>query len=479
VTSPAPLNPQLSRAAKSIEDITVAWQRPERYVLSIVLLRYLSAWHEITLADYTRKYRGDQLRIDRAMSRERFVVPRQYGFANVRSRLGDTEAGETINSALAGLDLSNPNKLGGLFADVDFNSTELGMTAERNARIRDVFAAVDALGRDSKNGPVLFQIRTVAELLLDRFAQSTGHNHAYFSAPTELGALITRLVEPASGERIYDPACGTAGFLIQAAAAIRSEDFALYGHEPNRDAWALSTMNLILHDLDSAHITGRDPIEAPFATEDGEIRKFDVVLADLPFSRRLSHPNILRYDRHNRFKRGTPSAHSIEYVLISHIVESLHATTGRACVLAPLGTLFRGGSEGLIRKALIDEGRLECVVRLPPNLLVGTAISAALLLFRAKRPSRDIFLIDASRKFDAEDIFSSWKARKDIDHYARLVSHEEIAANDFNLNIPLYIKPPVEHGPDFTTLAANVLRLEKDLARAHIEMVTALSKLRK
>jgi type I restriction enzyme M protein len=246
----------------------------------------------------------------------------------------------------------------------------------------------------------------------------------------------------------------------------------------------------MLQGMDSARITKGSALHQPVLADDDTLQKFDVILTDPPFSLAEWDADGIRYDRFNRFRRGIPPKGASDYALITHVVETLDPANGRACIVAPLGALFRGGSEGLIRTRLIEEGLLEGVVRLPSNLFFGTAIPVALLLFRATRSDKAMFFIDASREFgseknrnilrakDIEKIVTTWQSRTEQAAYSRLVPYEEIEANEFNLNIPLYIKASAEGTMDLEAVATDIQRLEQQLTEARMNLSSALSKLR-
>jgi type I restriction enzyme M protein len=481
---------RLWRSASSIEEVVTGWPRPKDHVLPILFLRFLSDWREETLAGYRRKYKGDAVRVDRAMRRERFVIPDECTFDHLYARRTLEDLGERINTMLRTIEQANLSKLGGVFSNTDFNSLGLGDTSERNARLRNLLETFTELDIDTTRTPVTEWLKALADLLTSHFAEGAARRREPYYTPPEVSELMTRLVEPAPGDRIYDPSCGSGGLLVHAARAIENENFALFGHESEHSKWSLCRLNLMLHGMDSARITKGSPIRKPILTDDETLQKFDVILTDPPFSPAEWDADDIKYDRFNRFKRGVPPKGSGDYALIAHVIETLDPVHGRACIVAPLGTLFRGGSEGLIRTRLIEEGLLEGVVRLPANLFFGTSIPVALLLFRATRPDKSVFFIDASREFggeknrnrlredDIEKIVITWQSRAEQAEYSRLVPYEEIEANEFNLNVRLYVKAADEGTMDLEAVTAEVRRLEQQLAQARTNLTSALNKLR-
>ena len=179
---------------------------------------------------------------------------------------------------------------------------------------------------------------------------------------------------------------------------------------------------------------------------------FNVVVANPPFSLDKWGAEEAAKDRWKRFERGVPPKSKGDYAFISHMISTMDSVTGRMGVIVPHGVLFRGSSEGQIRKALIEQNLLDAVIGLPPNLFYGTGIPAAILLFRRQRPDSSVLFIDASREFqegtnqnrlrtaDIEKIVQTFRHRASIDKYAALATYEQIAANDYNLNIPRYVE---------------------------------------
>ena len=203
--------------------------------------------------------------------------------------------------------------------------------------------------------------------------------------------------------------------------------------------------------LDTARIERGDTISNPKLVEDDALMKFNVVVANPPFSLDKWGADIAEHDKYKRFWRGTPPKSRGDYAFITHMVETLNETDGRVGVVVPHGVLFRGGSEGTIRQRFIEENLLDGVIGLPANLFFGVGIPAALLFFRRNKKDKNVFFIDASREFaegknqnrlreeDLAKIVATWRARQDVPKYAHLATPEELKDNDYNLNIPLYV----------------------------------------
>lgn len=487
---PAQTIERLRDAVESIDAIASTWPLARQYALPLLFLRLMSEWCERAHAHYERKYKGDLIRIERAMERERFYVPDGCTLAQILSERSPRYLGEKLDDAFRSLERLNENKLLGVFTSITFTAPNAASTPEHNARLIHLLENIAAIEVGTNEVPTTQWISALSELLISHLAEDAARHGVAYYTPREIAELITQLVAPESHERIYDPVCGSGGLLIHVARAIADEDFALYGHEAHHATWALCRMNVMFQKLDSARIIHGDAIRSPFRAKDDTLQTFEVIVSDPPFSLEWDAESS-RYDPLNRFKRGIPSKSSGDYALISHVVEALHPAVGRACLVVPLGTLFRGGSERLIRARLVEEGLVEGVVRLPSNLFFGSSIAAALLLFRANRSEKSVFFIDASRGFrydrnrntlrdkDIENIASTWKNRSESQGYSRLVSQEEIKRNDFNLKVSLYIEAPDAGTIDPEEAASNIERLESVLVQTRTDLTAALRKLRK
>jgi len=218
--------------------------------------------------------------------------------------------------------------------------------------------------------------------------------------------------------------------------------------------------------------------------------KFNVVVANPPFSLDKWGADTAAHDIYNRFWRGIPPKGKGDFAFISHMVEVLQETDGRAGVVVPHGVLFRGGSEGLIRQRFIDENLLDGVVGLPANLFYGVGIPAALLFFRRNKSDDNVFFIDASHEFvaaknqnkldqsDVDKIVGTWRARKNVAKYAHLVKRETIRENEYNLNIPLYVDTFEEEVTiDLGSIKEEIKRIEVALGKTRTELASALEAL--
>lgn len=463
------------------------------YILVMLFVKYLSDMRKDKLEEYRQRYEGDEARVERAMARERFVLPEECDFDHLHAMRAESDIGQRINIALQKIEDANKSKLEGVFRNIDFNSeASLGETKERNARLKHLLEdfADDRLDlRPSKVGH-RDVIGDVYEYLIGNFASDSGKKGGEFYTPAEVSRLLGRIVAPKAGDRICDPCCGSGSLLIRAAREVGSDNFSVYGQEPNGTTWALCRMNMFLHGLDTARIERGDTIRNPKLVEGDSLMKFNVVVANPPFSLDKWGSDSAGTDKYKRFWRGIPPKSRGDYAFISHMVETMNETDGRVGVVVPHGVLFRGGSEGTIRQRFIEENLLEGVVGLPANLFFGVGIPAALMFFRRNKADRNVFFIDASREYaegknqnrlreeDIARIVETWRDRKDVPKYAHLAAPAELEENEFNLNIPLYVDTFEEEAPvDLDVVKAEIAHIEAKLAETRAKLDAALEEI--
>jgi len=476
------------------------------FILVFLFLKYVSdVWKE-HYAEAQERYGDDDLRIRRRMERERFVLPVGSSFDDLHRQRNADNVGELIDETFEAIAEANKPKIGDAFADVMFNSeTKLGDTRNRNRRLKSLiedFAKLDlrpsrvaADGKDHKTAEDV--IGEAYIYLIERFGSEAGKKAGEFYTPRQVARVLAKIVAPQTGDRICDPACGSGSLLIRAAEEVGSKDFALFGQEVNRGTWGLARLNMFLHGIDGARIEWGDTLNDPKLVEGASLMKFDVVVANPPFSLDKWGAENAERDRFGRFFRSVPPKSKGDWAFITHMVEAAKTREGRIAVVVPHGVLFRSGKEGLIRKAMIEENLLDSVVGLPPNLFQTTSIPVAVLLFDRRRERggtlearREIFFIDGSRDFQpgknqnqildehVNRIIATHSTRQNVERYARAVPVEEIAENDFNLNIPRYIDTfQVPEGVDIAAVQKEIDALETELADLRGKMRSHLKEL--
>ena len=466
------------------------------YILPMLFLKYISDSWEEKYEEYEKEYKGDKERIDRRILKERFILPKKCHFRDLYKQREESNLGELINIAMEKIEDANKEKLSGVFRNIDFNSESmLGQTKDRNARLKNLLGDFNDPKlnlRPSRIGN-LDVIGNAYEYLIGKFAASGGQKAGEFYTPAEVSELIAELVAPKKGDRICDPACGSGSLLIKCANQLLGKgvnDFYLYGQEVNGQTFALAKMNMFLHGVDNARIEWGDTIRDPKLTEKKSTMKFEVVVANPPFSLEKWGYEDVQADPYNRFHRGFPPKTKGDFAFITHMIETITEDSGRVGVVVPHGVLFRGAAEGKIRQQLIEENLLDAVIGLPANLFFGTGIPAAILIFKKKKKDDSVFFIDASREFldgknqnflrqeDLKKIVTTYKKRENVDKYAKKASVKEIQENDFNLNIPRYVDTFEEKAEiDIKAVQIEINKLEAELVTVQGEMKKYLKEL--
>jgi len=472
----------------------------KEYILTMLFIKYLSDIHKSKMTGFEKKYKGDKIRIERALARERFIIPQieikdndgkleerfLATFDNLYERRNRSNIGELINILLEHIEDSNKGKLHNVFRNIDFNSDNLGQTRQRNTRLQNLLKDLVSLDLRLESIGHMDIIGDVYEYLIEKFAATAGKKAGEFYTPAGVSETLARLVAPKPGDRICDPACGSGSLLIRTAKQVGSDDYSIYGQEMNGSTWALCKMNVFLHDIDSAHIEWEDTIRQPLFVEDGTLMKFDVVIANPPFSLDKWGQEIASEDRYARFYRGIPPKSKGDWAFVCHMLATAVEGKGRVGVVVPHGVLFRGGQEGKIREALIRENLLDAVIGLPANLFFGTGIPAALMIFDKSRKHKGkgkVLFIDASREFenatnqnklriqDIEKIVDTFRKKKIIEKYSCLATYKEIEENEFNLNIPRYVDTfEEEEEIDIPAVQKEIKQIESELAETQAKM---------
>lgn len=494
-TSQSEINAAVWRACDTFRGTIDASQYKD-YILVMLFIKYLSDLQKDKVAEYQKKYGGDKDRVKRALDRERFVMPKESDFDFLYSKRDAANVGELINIALENIEEANRGKLESVFRNIDFNSEpNLGQTKDRNARLKHLLEDFNDPRLDMRPSRIGHRdvFGDVYEYLIGLFAAGAGKKGGEFYTPPEVSTLLAKLVNPQPGNTICDPACGSGSLLIRVAKEVKSDNFQLFGQEVNGQTWALCRMNMFLHGMDSARVEWCNTLTGPKLVDPDKpdrLMKFDIVVANPPFSLDKWGQDQAEHDRFNRYHRGLPPKSKGDYAFISHMVESALEDGGKVGVIVPHGVLFRGGAEGKIREKFIRENLLDAVIGLPVNLFFGTGIPAAILLFEKGRKKQDVVFIDAGRDFDqnkrqnrlrAEDIekiVKTYRARKEIAKYCHVATPAELEENEFNLNIPRFVDTfEPEKEVDVAAVQKDIERLEKELTDTRKKMAGYLKEL--
>lgn len=474
------------------------------YILVMLFIKYVSDIYKERRQEMMEKYNNDVEMVERQMRYERFVLNVRSTFDYIYDKRNQPNIGEIINIALEQVEEENKTKLRGVFKNIDFNSEAvLGSTKERNTMLKNLledFKDLDLRPSRLKGDDI---IGNAYEYLIGHFASDAGKKGGEFFTPAEVSELLARLVKPQENDRIYDPTCGSGSLLIKAFNKVPNGKAQIYGQERNGQTHSLCRMNMFLHNIDDAKIEWGDTLANPKHLENDKLMKFQVVVANPPFSLDkwasgfAGEGNDKNFnmeaslDPYNRFSWGVPPKSKGDYAFVLHMLHSL-AEGGRMGVVLPHGVLFRGASEGKIRKKIIDMNLLDAVIGLPANLFYGTGIPACILVFKQNRDRKDILFIDASgdeyydkgknqnklREEDIQRIVVAYEKYETIDKFAYVASIDEIKDNDYNLNIPRYVDTfEEEELVDMEEVAKNIASIKEELEQVELQMSKYLKEL--
>jgi len=476
------LNKQLYAAADSSR-VSVDGGVYKDYVLTMLFFKYVSDLSKKKRAQHADRFNGDEKRIEEKMKLDRFYIPEDATFDAIYEKIESDNLGEEINKALHKIEDENKNKLEGIF-QVDFNNESiLGKSAQRNKMIRHLVQDFHKFDLSEISEDILGESYMY---MIERFGADAGKKAGEFFTVRNVAQLVAKLAQPKPGDRICDFTCGAGGLLLLAGEEVEaqgSKNYALYGQESTGATYRLARMNMFLHGQDSARLEWGDTLNNPLLVENGKLIKFDVCVANPPFSLKKWGVENAESDQFSRFHRGLPPKDKGDYAFISHMVETLKPKTGRGAIIVPHGVLFRSGAEGKIRKQFLEENIIDAVIGLPAGLFSTTGIPVAIVIFDRTREKggenenkKDILFIEASKEFKSEKaqnkleeqhiekIYKTYTNRKDIEKFARVVKIDEIIENDYNLNITRYVDTFVEEEPvDIEANLKELAELEPEL----------------
>lgn len=379
---------------------------------------------------------------------------------------------------------------GGLFSDIDLASPKLGKTTDdKNTLISNVLIALNGIDFGADEATQIDILGDAYEYMISQFAAGAGKKAGEFYTPQEVSQILAEIVTIGHTRlrNVYDPTCGSGSLLIRAAHTGRA--YEIFGQEKNPTTYNLCRMNMLLHGIKFSNfqIENGDTLEADAFGD----TQFDAVVANPPFSAEWSAAD--KFNNDDRFSRAGRLAprKTADYAFILHMLYHLVDGGTMACVV-PHGVLFRGNAEGVIRRFLIEKKNcIDAIIGLPANIFYGTSIPTCILVMKKCRKEDDnILFIDASKEFEKvktqnklreqhiHKIIETYRDRKEIEKYSHLASLQEIAENDYNLNIPRYVDTFEEEEPiDIKAVMAEIKELEAKRAELDKEIEGYLKEL--
>ena len=431
------------------------------YVIPILFFKRVSDVYDEETLDAEQQY-GDDIEFYPEEELHTFIIPKGCHWNDVRNISEDV--GKAIVDAMMGIEHANPDTMAGLFSSFD-DANWTDKTKLDDERLKDLIEHMSALpvGNHNYSADVMGD---AYEYLIKKFADMSKKNAGEFYTPRSVVKLMVQLLNPKSGESVYDPACGTGGMLIEAIRSMDDEKASygkIYGQEKNLSTSAIARMNLFLHGAKEFRIVREDTLRKPVFIHNGQLQQFDCVLANPPFG--LDHwgAEIFENDQWGRNIWGSPTDSNADYAWLQHMYKSMRPGKGRCAVVMPQGVLFHGGREGDIRKKMIETDCVECVIALVGNLFYGAGVSACILFLNNNKPLTHrgkICMIDATGIYtaqraknvmtqaDTDQVYHLWLGYESVIDKCAIVDLDTIRSKDYTLSVNSYIEktpaPPID-----------------------------------
>lgn len=473
----------------------------KQYVLGILFYRYISenitaytnaGEHEAgdSNFDYANisDEEAEQARADLVKTKGFFILPSEL-FHNVRKNAKkDENLNETIERAFKSIEASaqgtdSEDNFRGLFDDIDVNSNKLGNTvAKRNEKLAKLLDSIAEMKLGDYKDNTIDAFGDAYEFLMGMYASNAGKSGGEYYTPQEVSELITRLTIVGKKEvnKVYDPACGSGSLLLKFAKILGKENVRLgfFGQEINITTYNLCRINMFLHDIDydKFDIGLGDTLTEPLHWDD---EPFEAIVSNPPYSIHWagdSNPILINDPRYSPAGVLAPKTRA-DFAFILHSLSWL-ATNGTAAIVCFPGIMYRGGAEQKIRKYLVDNNYIDCIIQLPSNLFFGAGIATCILVLKKSKTDNSTLFIDASKEYakagninkltdkNIETIIDAHTNRVDVDHFAVKVANNDIAAQDYNLSVSTYVEQKdTREVIDITALNAEI---EQIVAREQV-----------
>lgn len=491
----------------------------KNYVLGTMFYRYISEnlTHYInqgeieagnTDFDYAKMSddEAEEARAGLVQEKGFFILPSEL-FCNVKARAeADKEwAKEHLNETLEKVfrDIEESAKgseseadFAGLFDDYDVNSNKLGATvAKRNEKLTKLLAGIADMNLGSVKDHDIDAFGDAYEYLMTMYASNAGKSGGEFFTPADVSELLTRLgtVGKTTINKVYDPACGSGSLLLKAEKVLGKDAITngFFGQEINITTYNLCRINMFLHDVgfDKFNIACEDTLISPQHWDD---EPFELIVSNPPYSIKWagkSNPLLINDPRYSPAGVLAPESKA-DMAFIMHSLSWL-ASNGTAAIVCFPGIMYRGGAEQKIRKYLVDNNFIDCIVQLPSNLFFGTSIATCIMVMKKNKKDNKVLFIDATNECikvtnnnkltpaNIDRIVNTFAAREETAHFSRLATYDEVLGNDYNLSVSTYVEQEdtrekidiVKLNADIAEIVAreNVLRSEIDKIIAEIE----------
>lgn len=449
----------------------------KQYVLGIMFYRYISEnlancinenEHEYGNVDFDYSKLSDseaeEARDDMINTKGFFILPSEL-FCNVRARAkNDANLNETLEKVFHNIETSaqgreSEDDFKGLFDDLDVNSNKLGGTvAKRNEMLVKLLNGIGDMKLGDYKDNSIDAFGDAYEFLMSMYASNAGKSGGEFFTPQEVSELLTRLtlVGKTQVNKVYDPACGSGSLLLKFAKILGKNNVrqGFFGQEINITTYNLCRINMFLHDIDydKFNIAHEDTLINP---QHWDEEPFEAIVSNPPYSIKWEgddNPTLINDPRFSPAGVLAPKSKA-DLAFIMHSLSWL-ATNGVAAIVCFPGIMYRGGAEQKIRKYLIDNNKIDCIIQLPDNLFYGTSIATCIMVLKHSKKDNAVLYIDASKEFvkftnnnkltddNIANIMKIYTDRTDIENIAKLVTNEEIANQNYNLSVSTYVEKP-------------------------------------
>ena len=423
----------------------------KQYIFPLLFFKRICDVYDEECVQILEEYDGDEEAL-KWEENHRFNVPKGAHWKDVRSV--SENIGSAIVKAFRAIENANSDKLQGVFGDGAW--TNKNRLPDR--LLKDLIEHFSSKTLSIENCPE-DELGQGYEYLIKKFADDSGHTAQEFYTNRTVVHLMTEMLKPESGESIYDPTCGSAGMLISAIAYLKGQgkewrNVAVYGQEINALTSAIGRMNLFLHGVKDFTIVNDDTLKNPAFIENGQLKTFDLVLANPPYSISQWDRAAFESDKYGRNFLGVPPQGRADYAFLQHIIKSLNPKTGRCAILFPHGVLFRN-EESEMREKMIRGDYLECVIGLGANLFYNSPMEACIVICRMNKTAArrgKVLFINAVNEVERKNaqsyledkhiqkIAQAYAQYETIDGFAKVATLKEMEENAFSLSIPLYVK---------------------------------------
>lgn len=430
-----------------------------------------------------------------------FFIPPSHLFWNVKAKTANDEnLNETLEAVFNGIENSakgtaSENDMAGLFDDFDVNSNKLGATvAKRNEKLVKLINGVASMNLGNVKDHDIDAFGDAYEYLMTMYASNAGKSGGEFFTPADVSELLTRLgtVGKTAVNKVYDPACGSGSLLLKAEKVLGKDAVrnGFYGQEINITTYNLCRINMFLHDIepDKFDIACEDTLISPAHWDD---EPFELIVSNPPYSIKWAgddNPLLINDPRFSPAGVLAPKSKA-DLAFIMHSLSWL-ASNGSAAIVCFPGIMYRGGAEKKIRKYLIDNNYIDCVIQLPSNLFFGTSIATCIMILKKNKADNKTLFIDATNECikvtnnnkltqeNMDRIVETYAERKEDEHFSHLASYDEIQENDYNLSVSTFVEAEDTREKvnivELNAQIAEIVKKEDELRKAIDEIIAEI-----